>query len=184
MLDEKFRRVKEKLIKKLAYRELEEQEYWKAVYQCLFEEGVVEGPFENSTKEVAIRLATKLVHKLPAKEYWGLEKRYVALNRAKLSKEAQDDLRKYYELKSGAKDHLKKEIGRSAIPRSKFEKKIEKYLIGQTNLPKIASEEKQREVVIRVMTSLEQEFNVKEDSQMIGQYDIESLESALDKLNI
>ena len=182
MLDKKLRNVKNKLIERLNRGELEERQYWRAVYQFLFEEGIVKGPFENSTKEVAIKIGTKLIPKLPANEYWGFEKRYIALKGKELSKETQEDLDKYFKLKNNTKNYLKSEIGSSVISKSKFEEKIKSYLMEQTNLRGIASEEKQKEIVIRIATSLEREFKVKEDSEMIGEYDVESLERALDKL--
>ncbi len=182
MTEEKLRNVKRKLVERLSQRELEERQYWQTTYQFLLDEGIVEGPYKNSTSEVTVRLATRLISRLPAKEYWGLEKRYVALEGKELSEEAQEDLGKYSKLERSANDYLRAELGNRPILRSEFEKMVENYLMNQTNLPNITSKENQRVTVIRVTTYLEGTFKVQEDPKKIGKYDIGSLESALDNL--
>ena len=187
--DSKFRNIKEKLVEKLNERELEDGEYWQMVYQLLLNEGIVKGSYKNAAAEVTVRLAVRLLPKLPAEEHWGLEKKYIALKGRKLSTEVQEDLRKYSELERMTHDYLKKELGNKLIFRSQFETMIEKYLMNQTDLPNMASKRKQREAAIRISTVLElttREFNVQRDPmkkiKKIGNYDIKILENAVDKL--
>ncbi|MCK4520951.1 MAG: hypothetical protein KAU20_00120 [Nanoarchaeota archaeon] len=181
-MEEKLRNVKEGLIEKLSQRELEERQYFQTVYQLLHDEGIVKGAYKNSTIQVVATVAVGLRGKLPAEQHWGLEKRYVALEGRELSTEVQEDLRKYSELEANTNDYLRTKIGNQPIFKSKFERMVEDYLMSQTELSNMTSKDNQREAVIRITINLDKKFKVQEDPKKIGKYDIQSIESALDKL--
>jgi hypothetical protein len=120
--------------------------------------------------------------KIPAEEHWGLEVRYVALKGSDLSDRTREDLRRYDELKRKTRDYLGATLEEGEILRSDFDMRVENYLVGHTNLPNLASKEKQGEAIIRIQTVLAPSFNVRDDPARVGQYDIGSLERAVDGL--
>ncbi|MCK4429304.1 MAG: hypothetical protein KAU95_02930 [Candidatus Aenigmarchaeota archaeon] len=189
MSEEAFRRVKEKLRDKLGERELEQNQYWQTAYQYLCEEGIldeegiVEGSYDDSNNwEVGIRLAAGLKRKIPAMDYWGLEKRYVCREDMELSPEAQEDLKKFYELEKSTEEYLREHIKDEPILESDCERMVENYLMYQTDLLNLTSLVEQREAMIRIETSMKSKFDAKKDPIKIGKYDLRSLEEALDKI--
>ena len=182
-LEEKLENVKGKLIEKLSQGELEDRQYWKATYDLLREEGIVNGPYEYmDTCEATIKIAVGLMPKLPAEEYQGLEKKYFALKGKKLSEKTQRDLDKYDRLKQNIKDYFKKEIGNKPIFRTEFKKRIEDYLMNQKDFS--SSLTGRIEITYRIMGYLDREecLDIRKDPVKRGKYDLEGIENALKKL--
>ena len=183
-LEEKLENVKGKLIEKLSQGELEDKQYWRATYNLLSAEGIVNEPYEYAdTCEATIKIARGLIPKLPAEEYQGFEKKYFALKGKKLSEKTQRDLDKYVKLKQNVRDYFKKEIGNKPIFRTEFKKRIEDYLMNQKDFSN-SSNYGIIEITYRIMGYLDREecFDIRKDPAKKGKYDLESIENALKKL--
>jgi len=181
---ENLRNVKEKLIEQLSEGELETSQYYENAYKLFLKEGIVQGPYEDATRDVSIRLAVGLLQKLPAEEYWGIEKAYISLDEERLSTEAQEDLRKYYEFKNKTRDYLRQKLVGRQVLESQFQETVKDYLMNQTNLSDITSPKIQNEMVLRIFSglALEEEFKVQKDPEKVGNYDLQGLENLLSDL--
>ena len=106
-LESKLRNVKLSVHEALSKKELTSSEYIKTICNLLAKEKVIEGDYWRSD-DIIIHVAAALHQKLKLKRYYGFKNEYVCLEEVNLSEEANQDIKRYHEVKEKVRDYLQK----------------------------------------------------------------------------
>lgn len=191
MLKEQLTRVKESLCDVLAKGELKEREYWETVYKALSDEGILKGPYkhdENST--LTVRIATRLIPKIPAEELKGLKGSYVSRVDVEISEDAQKDINNYNDLVQSTRNHLREQIGDDSISRSDYEEILIEYIMElpvYKEMKKTYEEGRHLEqhpsyIILTIVERLVSEFNIQEEPEVIAGHNLSDLKSIIEDL--
>ena len=183
MLEEKLRIVAENVAKDLANKGEDLETYYLRVSTYLKNQEILPMSSEdNPTREVTIRIATKLQPKIGLKDFWGIEKKYVSFKESYLDDCAKEDLRRFNTLESMTKQYIIDQI-KTPVKISEYGSTVDTYLSSLPEFKEWTSQSnKGHEVSIRLQERLKDSVTLITEPKNIGQYNWDAIASAIDNL--